>query len=70
MWGEREMQREVVRLVLARERELQALERLLGPDALAAVKALAADRVVIRHGELLWAAPALSRLAELELIAV
>ena len=64
------MQREVVRLVLARERELQALERLLGPDALAAVKALAADRVVIRHGELLWAAPALSRLAELELIAV
>ncbi len=61
---------EIVRLVLARERELHALERLLGPDALAAVKTLAADRVVIRHGELLWASPALSRLAELELVAV
>jgi hypothetical protein len=69
MQGSREMQREVVRLVLARERELHVLERLLGPDAVAAVKTLAADRVVIRHGELLWASPALSRLAELELIA-
>ncbi|HEY3829065.1 MAG TPA: hypothetical protein VGL57_07705 [Solirubrobacteraceae bacterium] len=69
MSGEREIQREVVRLVLARERELHALERLLGPDTLAAVKTLAADRVVIRHGEHLWASPALSRLAELELIA-
>jgi hypothetical protein len=70
MPGEREIQREVVRLVLVRERELHALERLLGPDALAAVKTLAADRVVIRHGEHLWASPALSRLAELELISV
>ncbi len=69
MRGEREIQREVVRLILARERELDTLERLLGPDALAAVKTLAADGVVLRHGELLWASPALSRLAELELIA-
>jgi hypothetical protein len=59
----------VVRLVLERERELAGLERLLGSDAVAAVKALAADGVVIRHGEHLWASPALSRLAELELIA-
>jgi hypothetical protein len=67
--GDGATQREVVRLVLARERELHALERLLGPDALPAVKTLAADRVVVRHGELLWASPALSRLSELELIA-
>jgi hypothetical protein len=70
MRSERETQRDIVRLVLARERELHALERLLGAGALAAVKALAADGVVIRHGELLWSSPALSRLAELELIAV
>lgn len=70
MQGNREMQREVVRLVLIRERELCALERLLGPDALAAVRTLAADGVVLRYGELLWASPALSRLAELALIAV
>lgn len=65
-----ELQREVVRLVLAREQELYALERLLGSDALAATKQLAADGVVVRHGELVWASSALSRLAELELIAV
>ena len=67
--GDVATQCEIVRLVLARERELHALERLLGSGAVAAVKTLAADRVVIRHGELLWASPALSRLAELELIA-
>jgi hypothetical protein len=61
-------QRAVVRLVLERERELAALERLLGPGAVAAVKALAADRVVVRSGELLWASSALSRLAELGLL--
>jgi hypothetical protein len=66
MPGEQETQREVVRLVLARERELHALERLLGPVAAAAAKSLAADGVVVRHGELLWASLALSRLAELE----
>jgi hypothetical protein len=55
----------VVRLVLERERTLDGLERLLGSGAVAAIKALAADGVVIRHGELLWASPALSRLAEL-----
>jgi hypothetical protein len=63
-----EMQREIVCLVLKRERELAALERLLGPDALAAVKALAADGVVVRCGELLWASSALWRLDELGLI--
>lgn len=70
MRGEHEMQREVVRLVLERERTLDGLERLLGSGAVAAVKTLAADGVVIRHGELLWASPALSRLAELELVAI
>jgi hypothetical protein len=60
----------VVRLVLERERTLDGLERLLGSGAVAAVKMLAADGVVIRHGELLWASPALSRLAELELVRI
>jgi|GEM_PF-2601553 len=63
-------QREIVRLVLERERELTALERLLGSGAVAAVKTLAADGVVVRNGELLWASSALSRLDELRLIAV
>ena len=62
-------QREVVRLVLERERELAGLERLLGSDAVAAVKVLAADGVVVRNGELLWASSALSRLDELCMIA-
>lgn len=62
-------QREVVRLVLERERELAALERLLGPDALPAVKTLAADGVVVRCGELLWASSALWRLDDLGLLA-
>jgi hypothetical protein len=48
---------------------LDGLERLLGPDAVAAVKTLAADGVVLRHGERLWASPCLSRLEELRLIA-
>jgi hypothetical protein len=60
----------VVRLVLDRERTLDGLERLLGSGAVASVKALAADGVVVRHSEHLWASPALSRLAELELVAV
>ncbi|MFZ2051290.1 MAG: hypothetical protein WB698_00090 [Solirubrobacteraceae bacterium] len=63
-----EMQREIVCLVLKRERELAALERLFGPDALAAVKTLAADGIVIRCGELLWASSALWRLDELGLL--
>jgi hypothetical protein len=63
-------QREVVRLVLERERELAGLERLLGSDAVAAVKVLASDGVIIRHGERLWASPATHRLDELGLIAV
>lgn len=50
-----DMQRQIVRLVLERERELVGLERLLGSGAVAAVKTLAADRVVVRHGERLWA---------------
>jgi hypothetical protein len=70
MSSEYETQREVVRLVLERERELTALERLLGFGAVAAVKTLAADGVVVRHGERLWASSALSRLDELGLVAV
>jgi hypothetical protein len=64
-----ETERAVVRLVLERERELAGLERLLGSGAVAAVKSLAADGVVVRHGERLWASSALSRLAELEMVA-
>lgn len=63
MRGDRAMEREIVRLVLQRERELDGLERLLGPDAVAAAKSLAHDGVVLRHGERLWASPCLSRLA-------
>ncbi len=44
-------------LVLEREPELVGLERLLGSEAVAAVKTLAADRVVVRPGERLWASP-------------
>lgn len=62
-----ETQREIVCLVL--KRELAALERLLGLDALPAVKTLAADGVVVRCGELLWASSALWRLDELGLVA-
>jgi hypothetical protein len=50
------------------ERELTGLERLLGPDAVPAVKSLASDGVVVRHGERLWASPCLSRLAELRML--
>jgi hypothetical protein len=63
-------QREVVRLVLERERELAGLERLLGSGAVAAVKVLASNGVVLRHGERLWASPCLSRLDDLGLIAI
>lgn len=68
MSSDHETQREVVRLVLRRERELAGLERMLGPDAVAAVKTLAADGVVVRCGELLWASPSTHRLDELGLI--
>ena len=63
-------ERAIVLLVLDRERTLDGSERLLGPDTLAAVKALAADGVVIRYGERLWASPAAYRLDELRLLAV
>jgi hypothetical protein len=63
-------QREVVRLVLERERELAGLERLLGSGVVAAVRVLAADGVVVRHGERLWASPCLSRLDDLGLVAL
>lgn len=63
-------QRAVVRLVLERERTLDGLERLLGSGAVAAVKTLAADGVVVRSGELMWASPCLSRLADLGLVAI
>lgn len=69
MRSDAETQREAVRLVLRRERELTALERLLGPDALAAAKTLAADGLVVRCGELVWASSALSRLDDLGLVA-
>lgn len=68
MRADDETQRAVVRLVLERERKLDGLERLLGSEAVAAVKTLAADRVVIRHGERLWASPCLSRVDRLGLI--
>lgn len=61
-------QRAVVRLVLERERTLDGLERLLGSGAVAAVKVLAADGVVIRHGERLWASPCTSLLDALGLV--
>jgi hypothetical protein len=60
----------VVRLLLERERELDGLERLLGSGAVEAVKSLAADGVVVRHGERLWASPCLSRLDDLGLVAL
>jgi hypothetical protein len=66
--GDSATEREIVRLVLERERELAALERLLGRQAISAVKTLAADGVVVRHGERLWASPCLSRLGELDLV--
>jgi hypothetical protein len=68
--GESATECAVVRLVLERERELAGLERLLGFGAVAAVKKLAADGVVVRHGERLWASPCLSRLDDLGLVAV
>jgi hypothetical protein len=68
MRGDPATEREIVRLVLERERELAGLERLLGSGAVAAVKTLAADGVVLRHGERLWASPCLSRLNDLRLI--
>lgn len=51
-----ETQRQIVRLVLERERTLEGLERLLGSGAVAAgcSRPMA---VVIRHGERLWASP-------------
>jgi hypothetical protein len=63
------MQRAVVRLVLQRERELDGLERLLGSEAVSAVKSLAAEGVVLRQRELVWASPCLSRLEGLGLVA-
>ena len=68
--GDPATEREVVRLVLERERELAGLERLLGSQAVRAVKSLAASGIVLRHGELLWASPCLSRLDELGLLAL
>jgi hypothetical protein len=47
---------------------LDDLERLLGFEVVAAVKTLAADGVVLRHGERLWASPCLSRLEGLGLV--
>jgi len=60
----------IVRLVLERERTLDGLERLLGSGAVDAIKVLAADGVVARHGERLWASPGTSLLNALGLIVV
>jgi hypothetical protein len=61
----------VVRRVLERERELAALERILGFEAVTAVKALSPPAgVILRHGERLWASPCLSRLDDLGLVAL
>lgn len=69
MPGDPATEREIVRLVLQRERELAGLERLLGAGAVPAVKALATNGVVLRHGERLWASPCLSWLEDLGLVA-
>lgn len=68
--GDQATEREIVRLVLDRERDLDGLERLLGPEAVAAIKSLASAGVVVRHGELVWASPGLAWLDDLRLIAV
>jgi hypothetical protein len=66
MWsGDTEIERAIIRLVLQRERTLDGLERMLGSGAVVAAKTLAADGVVVRHGERLWCSPCLSRLDEL-----
>ena len=68
MRGDQATEREVIRLVLERERELDGLERLLGSEAVPAVKSLAAAGVVLRQRELVWASPCLSRLENLGLV--
>jgi hypothetical protein len=56
--------------VLDHERTHAELERIIGPNTTDALKALAADGVVVRHGERVWASPAAYRLDELGLISV
>lgn len=70
MQDQRTAQRAIVLCVLDRERTHAELERIIGPDATDALKALAADGAVIRHGERVWASPATYRLDDLGLIAV
>jgi hypothetical protein len=70
MQDQRTAQRAIVLSVLDQERTHAELERVVGPCAVEAVKTLAADGVVIRHGERVWASPATHRLDELGLVAV
>jgi hypothetical protein len=70
MRAEPTAERAIVLQVLDRECTHAELERIVGPGATDALKALAADGVVIRHGERVWASPAVYRLDELGLIAV
>lgn len=56
--------------MLDHERTHAELERIIGPNTTDALKALAADGVVVRHGERVWASPAAYRLDELGLISV
>jgi hypothetical protein len=63
-------QRAVVLYVLDHERTAADLERIVGPEAGEATRALAAARVVVHHGERIWASPGTLRLDELGLIAV
>jgi hypothetical protein len=70
MQTQRTAQRVIVLVVLDHERTHPELERIVGDGATDALKVLAADGVVIRHGERVWASPATHRLDELGLIAV
>jgi hypothetical protein len=63
-------ERAIVLCVLDRERTHAELERIVGAGATDALKTLAADGVVQRHGERVWASPAAYRLDELGLLAV
>jgi len=63
-------ERVIVLCVLDRERTHTELERIVGSGTTDALKALAADGVVRRHGERVWASPAAYRLDELGLLAV
>jgi hypothetical protein len=70
MQAQRTAQRAIVLAILDRERPLAELERIVGAGAVEAVKVLAADGAVVRHGGQVWASPCLLRLDDLGLVAV